>query len=165
MTIATLALAAAVVVGLALIPVGLPGLWLILLAGVAHRVLVDPPTLSWWLLGGCAALALVGEFLEFRTSARYTEKVGGSKRAGWGAVIGGISGAIIGVPVPIVGSVVGAFGGAYLGALAGEYSHARDLARARQVAAGALVGRGVATVQKVLVGLVIGIVLVGGAWG
>lgn len=163
MTVATLALAAAVVAGLALIPVGLPGLWLMILAGVAHRVLVDPPTLSWWLLGGCAAVALLGEYLEFRTSARYTEKVGGSKRASWGAVLGGITGAIVGVPIPIVGSVVGAFGGAYLGALAGEYSQARDLPRAKQVAAGALVGRGVATVQKVLVGLVIGIALVGGA--
>lgn len=164
MTVATLLLAAAVVAGLALIPVGLPGLWLMILAGAVHRLAVDPPTLSWGIVALCAAVALLGEFLEFRTSARYTEKVGGSKRASWGAVLGGITGAIVGVPIPVVGSVVGAFGGAYLGALAGEYSVAKDIVRARQVAGGALVGRGVATIQKVLVGLVIGIALVGAAW-
>ncbi len=165
MTVATLLLAAAVIAGLALISVGLPGLWLMVAAGAAHRLLATPVTLSWGIVALCAGVALAGEYLEFRTSTRYTEQVGGSKRASWGAVIGGLAGALIGVPVPILGSVVGAFAGAYLGALAGEYSVARDLARAKHVAGGALVGRGVATLQKVVVGLCIGIALLGAAWG
>ena len=43
-------LLAAVIIGLVTIPLGLPGIWLMLLAGVAHRLLVVPATISWVML-------------------------------------------------------------------------------------------------------------------
>jgi hypothetical protein len=165
MTIATVLLALAVLAGLAAIALGLPGLWLMLLAGLVHRLTVDPATISWWTLGIGAAVALVGEIVEFRTSAAYATRYGGSRRASWGAIAGGLAGAMLGVPIPIVGSVIGAFAGAFAGALVAEYTLERDALKARQVAWGAMIGRAVATAQKALIGLVLGVVLLIAAAG
>ena len=43
---------------------------------------------------------LVLAWIGFHFARRY----GGSKRAGWGALAGGLIGAVVGVPVPIIGS-------------------------------------------------------------
>ncbi|MFN0181056.1 MAG: DUF456 family protein [Gemmatimonadales bacterium] len=93
--------------GLLLVPLGLPGLWLMVAAAVAHQLLADPATIGWTAILIATALATVAEILEFTLSVRYTEKYGGSKRAGWGALIGGLVGAVMGVPIPIIGSVIG----------------------------------------------------------
>ena len=47
MTPDILLLLVAVLVGLCMIPLGLPGIWLMILAGVAHHLLVTPPTIGW----------------------------------------------------------------------------------------------------------------------
>ena len=60
------------------------------------------------------------EALEWILAGRFARKYGGSKRAGWGAIIGGIVGAFVGVPIPIVGSVIGAFAGAFVGVAVGS---------------------------------------------
>ncbi|MCU0624925.1 MAG: DUF456 family protein [Gemmatimonadaceae bacterium] len=164
MTVATLLLVAAVLAGLALVALGLPGLWLMIFAGVGHRLLVSPPTLSWGTLALCAAIAAVAEVVEFRTSAGYARRYGGSRRASWGAIAGGLAGAMLGVPVPVIGSVIGAFAGAFAGALVAEYTLEKDALKARQVAMGAMIGRAVATAQKAMLGLVVGVWLVAAAW-
>ena len=151
---------AAQLAGLLMIPLGLPGLWLMVAGGVAHQLLVAPPTIGWVAIGIAAGLAIVAEILEFALAVRYTAKYGGSKRAGWGALLGGLVGAFMGVPVPIVGSVIGAFAGSFLGALVGEYSVARDHGRAGRVAWGSLVGKTVAAVAKTALGLAIAVILV-----
>src|SRR5205823_3073043 len=68
------------------------------------------------------ALALLGELFELWFGYGLARRYGGSKRAGWGALIGGLVGAIVGVPVPIIGSVIGGFVGAFAGATLLEYS-------------------------------------------
>jgi uncharacterized protein YqgC (DUF456 family) len=110
------------------------------------------------------AMAVVGEVLEFTLTGRYTRKYGGSRRAGWGAIIGGIVGAVVGVPVPIVGSMVGAFVGAFLGALIAEYTREANASKATRVATGALIGRAVAAAMKVGIGLVMAVWLLFAAW-
>ncbi|MBL8987341.1 MAG: DUF456 domain-containing protein [Gemmatimonadetes bacterium] len=157
-------LGAVQLVGLALVPLGLPGLWLMLAAGIGYKLLVAGTGLSWLALGIVAAIAVVAEILEFTLSVKYTKKYGGSRRAGWGALLGGLIGAVMGVPVPIIGSVIGAFLGSFLGALAAEYSLARDSRVAGRSAWGALVGRVAATAVKTALGAAIAAILMVGAW-
>jgi hypothetical protein len=94
-----------------LIPLSLPGLWVILLGIIGYGWLTDFRTLSVWFLGLAIVLAFLGEVLESWIGFRFARRYGGSSRAGWGALVGGL----IGVPVPIVGSVIGGFVGAFLG--------------------------------------------------
>ncbi len=164
MTPDLLLLLGAVLGGLIMIPLGLPGIWLMLVAGVAHRLLVAPPTIGWGTLVILTLIALLAEWLEFTVAGRYTTKYGGSRRAAWSAIAGGIVGAFVGIPVPIIGSVIGAFAGAFLGALLGEYSVERDHGKATRAATGALIGRGVATALKSVAGCVIGGWLMAAAW-
>ena len=164
MTPDILLLLVAVLVGLVMIPLGLPGIWVMLLAGVLHQSFVTPPTIGWLTLGIIAVIGLVAEWLEFSISGRYTKKYGGSRRAAWGAVAGGMVGAFVGLPIPVIGSVIGAFAGAFVGALLGEYSVERDHGKATRAATGALIGRAVATALKSVAGCVIGGWMLVSAW-
>jgi hypothetical protein len=156
-----LTLFALVLVGcVALIPLGLPGTWLMLGAALAANALPGPRLVGVATLIGVAVVAVVGEVLEFGIAKRYTERYGGSPRAGWGAIAGGLVGAVVGVPVPIVGSVIGAFVGAFAGAYLAERSRATAEGRvthgpAARAATGALVGRAVAAALKTACGVVI----------
>lgn len=147
------------VIGLGLVPLGLPGLWLMLAGAVIYQLAVAPSGIGWPALGVVAALAIIAEVLEFSLSVRYTKKYGGSKRAGWGALVGGLIGAVVGVPIPIVGSVIGAFGGSFLGALLAEYSVSRDHGAAGRAAWGSLVGRVFATFGKTALAVTIAVIV------
>jgi uncharacterized protein len=110
------------IVGLLLIPLGLPGLWIILLGILGYGWLTDFETLSVGLLVLAIVLAILGEVVEAWLGFRFAHRYGGSRRAGWGALVGGLVGAVVGVPVPIIGSVIGAFVGAFAGAALLEYT-------------------------------------------
>src|SRR5829696_3512836 len=107
-------LAASAVAGLLLIPLGLPGLWVIVLGILSFGWLSDFRSLSAGFLALVVGLAGLGEVVEAWIGFRFAQRYGGSKRAGWGALVGGIIGAIIGVPIPIIGSVIGGFAGAFV---------------------------------------------------
>jgi len=151
---ATVLLVVASLTGLALIPLGLPGLWVILLGIVGYGWLTDFQTLSATFLVVIIALAILGEVIEAWIGFRYAQKYGGSKRAGWGALVGGIIGAIIGVPIPIIGSVIGGFAGAFVGAALLEYTAARRTGGAVRAGWGAVLGRAAAAALKTAIGLV-----------
>jgi len=156
-----LVFAGVLLVCLFLIPLGLPGLWLMLGAAFGYNYLVGGEPIGWVAIGGSLILAIIAEILEFTLSARYTRKYGGSRRAGWGAIIGGIVGAFVGVPVPIIGSVIGAFVGSFAGALVAEYTRREATAgTATKVATGALIGRVVAAAMKTTLGVMIAVWLV-----
>ena len=140
---------------LLLIPLGLPGTWLMIAVAIGFPYVVGAEPLGAVTLVGLVVLALVGELVEFSLAARYARMYGGSRRASWGAVIGGIVGAIVGVPVPIVGPVIGAFVGSFAGALLAELSRGRETGPATRVAWGALLGRVVATAMKMGIGVAI----------
>jgi uncharacterized protein YqgC (DUF456 family) len=147
-----LLLAAVMLIGLVMIPFGLPGTWIIAAAALGYQLLV-PGSISMFTVIAVIVLALIGELLEFSLTAKYTKKYGGSRRASWGAIIGGMIGAFIGVPVPIVGPVLGAFAGAFAGAFIGEFSRAGEGGTATRVATGALIGRAVAAAMKIGIGV------------
>jgi hypothetical protein len=160
-TLAVLVLAAAGVVGLLLIPLGLPGLWLIVLGVLAYGWLTDFRTLTAGLVALTVGLAGLGEAVEAWVGFRFARRYGASKRAGWGALVGGLAGAVVGVPVPVIGSVIGGFAGAFAGAALFEYAGARATGDAVRAGWGAVLGRAAAVGFKMGVGVVIVVV---GMW-
>src|SRR5687768_14776077 len=149
-----LILAAILILSLFIIPLGLPGTWVMVAAGVGYSILV-PNSIGMFALIGTTIVAVVAEIFEFTLAGKYARKYGGSRRAGWGAIIGGTVGAIVGVPVPLIGPIIGAFAGSFLGALVAEFSRGTNVDAATRVAWGALVGRAVAAALKVAAGCVI----------
>ena len=148
---------------LLLIPIGLPGTWLMIVAGAAYSWLVPGTQLGGVAIIGCVIIALAAEFADMSVSARYTIKYGGSRRGAWGAVLGGLVGAVVGVPVPVIGPMIGAIFGSFLGALAGELSGGAAHTTATRAATGAVIGRAVAMALKSCAGLVIAIWLLAAA--
>lgn len=144
---------------LPLIAVGLPGTWIYLAVIGLWKTFDDTLPISWTVILVAFVIAAIAEFIEFTLAARYTTKYGGSRRAGWGAIVGGIIGAVVGVPIPVIGSAIGSFAGAFAGALVAEYSVRSEHAHAGRVAWGALVGRVVAVAVKVSLTFVIMIIL------
>jgi uncharacterized protein YqgC (DUF456 family) len=143
-------------IGLLLIPFGLPGLWLMVGAALVFSYLVPAgraPGVTTLIV--ITLLALAAEVIEFVLGGRYARKYGGSRRAGWGAILGGLVGAVVGVPVPLIGSMIGAFIGAFAGALIAELSYGTTMGAASRVAKGALIGRAVAVAVKVAIGVVL----------
>ena len=154
---ALIILACVIIVSLILIVLGLPGLWIMVATAVTYNLMVPGDPIGWFSLVAVAVLALVAELLEFSLSGKYARQYGGSRRAGWGAIIGGIVGAMVGFPVPIVGPVIGAFVGSFVGALVAELSAGSSAGDATRVAKGALIGRAVSTALKIAIGFTIGI--------
>ena len=154
---ALILLAAVILLSLVLIVLGLPGLWIMVASAVTYNLIVPGDPIGWFTLVAVAVLALVAELLEFTMTGRYARKYGGSRRAGWGAIIGGRIGAFVGVPVPIVGPIIGAFVGSFCGALVAELTAGASAGDATRVAKGALIGRVMSTVLKIGIGFTIGV--------
>ena len=154
-TLGVVVLLACALLGLVLIPLGLPGLWVIVGGILAYGWLTDFRTVGLWTIGLALGLAFLGEAIEWWVGFRYAKRYGGSRRAGWGALLGGIVGAIVGVPVPLIGSVIGAFLGSFVGAVALEYLGSRHAPTAVRAGWGAVLGRAAAAALKTGVGLVI----------
>ncbi len=152
-----LLLIAAIILGLIMIPFGLPGTLVMFAGALCYYLLVPGGGIGLATVIGVGVLMVVAEGLEWILTARFTKKYGGSRRAGWGAVIGGMIGAFLGVPVPIVGSIVGAFVGAFIGAFVFEYSRGTGHGTATRVAWGAFIGRVTAAAIKVAIGLMIAV--------
>lgn len=148
--------------GLIMIPFGLPGT-LVMFCGALGYYLLVPGSLSLFTIVGIGVLMAIAEGLEWVLTARFTKKYGGSRRAGWGAIIGGMIGAFLGVPIPIVGSIVGAFVGAFIGAFVLEWSREANHGAAARVAWGAFIGRVTAAAIKVAIGFVMAVWMVGAA--
>jgi len=151
-----LLLAAVLLIGLVLIPLGLPGLWVMLLGIIGYGALTDFRGVGVATLVTTMILATVGEVIEWWIGFRYARQYGGTRRAGWGALIGGLVGAVLGIPVPIIGSVIGSFLGSFAGAAIFEYTHAPD--NALRTGWGALLGRMWATAAKTSLGLVMAVI-------
>src|SRR5690242_19944214 len=128
--LALVVLIAADLVGLFLVPLGLPGLWVMVGGFLLYGWMTEFHSTAVWMIAAVVILAFIGEILESWLGFKFAKRYGGSNRSGWGALIGGLVGAAMGVPVPIIGSVIGAFIGSFVGAALFEYSATRktDLA-------------------------------------
>jgi hypothetical protein len=146
------------VAGLGLVLLGLPGLWVMVLGVIGYGWLTGFHTVGVATIAIVVGLALLGEVVEWWLGFWFAERYGGSRRAGWGALLGGIVGAVVGVPVPVIGSVIGAFVGSFIGAAAFEYTRQLSAGVALRAGWGAVLGRAAAAALKVALGLAIAVI-------
>ena len=149
-----------------LVVVQLPGTWAMLgLAALLEYLdrlylpVGEQQTFGWWVLGGCLAIAVIGEIIEFVAGVVGAKKGGSSSRGMWGALIGGIAGVFIFTPlfffIPIFGAFLGAVLGTFVGAAVGEMpvEHA-TIKGSMKPAIGATIGRVLGATSKVAIAMV-----------
>ena len=141
--------------GLLVIPFGLPGTMLQVLAAALLCIVSDGARISWIWVVLFLLIALFGELVDFLSGQWGTKRFGGSGAAGWGALLGGIGGALVGLPIPVVGSVVASFLGTFGGALLGQMYTQRKLEPDLRVGFGALLGRAIGVGFKLFLAFVI----------
>src|ERR1043165_1248194 len=105
--LAGIVLAITQLLGLILVPLGLPGLWIMVGGVLAYGWMTDFRTVTVAMIGIVLALAFLGEIIDNWIGFRFARRYGGSSRAGWGALIGGMIGAMVGVPLAIIRRVAG----------------------------------------------------------
>src|SRR6059036_2971705 len=152
-----LLLALCCIVGLVLVPLGLPGLWIMVAGIIGCGWLTDFHSVGVATIAIALGLAFLGEVVETWLGFRLARTYGGSRRAAWGALVGGLVGAVTGVPVPIIGSVIGGFIGSFAGAALFEYAHSRTADTAVRAGWGAVLGRAAAAAVKIALGVVIAV--------
>lgn len=142
------------IVALFVIPLGLPGLWIMIgiLAVATYADEVSP-----WILLLLVFVALLAELAEWAIVARTSARWGGSRKAFWGAIAGGLVGILVGLPVPlpILGPLVAGLLGTFAGAAAVTLWETRALGSAGRVGCGAVLGRAFAAATKTAAGVVI----------
>jgi uncharacterized protein len=143
---------AVMVAALLLTPLGVPGLW----------IMVVVLAIGWWvgavgllILGFALVLAAAAEVVEFLIVDRLNVRYGGSRLAFWGAIAGGIAGVIVGLPVPIIGSVIAGFVGSFVGAAVATLYETRHVESAARVGWATLLGRMWGAAAKVAAGTII----------
>jgi uncharacterized protein YqgC (DUF456 family) len=144
--------------GLLLIPLGLPGLWVMVGGFLLFGWLTDFRSVGVWPILTVLVLAFLGEIVESWLGFRFAKRYGGSSRSGWGALLGGLVGAAMGVPIPVTGSIVGAFLGAFVGAALFEYTASQRTDVAVGAGWGAVLGRAAAAAVKIALGVVIAVI-------
>ncbi|HWC73146.1 MAG TPA: DUF456 domain-containing protein [Gemmatimonadales bacterium] len=153
--VALVLLIACCALGLCLIPLGLPGLWVMVCGILAYGWLTGFRTVGVTIITIVLGIAFAGEIIDNWLGFRFAKRYGGSTRSGWGALLGGVVGAIIGVPIAVIGSVIGAFVGSFVGAALFEYSYSRHAGVATRAGWGAVVGRAAAAAVKIALGVLI----------
>jgi uncharacterized protein YqgC (DUF456 family) len=149
---------AAMAAALLVVPLGLPGVWVMVAILLVATLLGAMPWVTWVIVAVAAGAAEVGELWLLKTlGSRY----GGSRKAFWGAILGGFIGLFLGVPIPLAGSIVAAFLGSFLGAAIVTFLETRSAGHATRVGWGILLARTASVVLKVGTGAV---VLAVGAW-
>jgi uncharacterized protein YqgC (DUF456 family) len=145
-------------VGLAMAPLGLPGLWVMVGGVLAYGWLTNFRSVGIATIAIVLALAFFGEIIDNWLGFHFARRYGGSKRSGWGALLGGIVGAMVGVPVAVIGSIIGAFLGSFLGAALFEYTYSQDAGIATRAGWGAVLGRAAAAAVKIAFGIMIALI-------
>ena len=148
----------------------LPGNWIIVALAAMFALAYpqeDGRGVSWTVVVVVAALAGLGELIEFAASAAGVVRQGASRRAAVLAVVGTIVGSLCGAtltfPIPLVGPILGVIAGgclgAFLGAFAGELSKGKTSGKSATVGLAAMIGRLLGTVGKLLIGAVMVVVV------
>ena len=143
---------AVMVVSLFLTPLGLPGNWIMIgvlaIGAITGRIGAAP-------LIGLLLVATAAEVVEFFIVKRLNTRYGGSDRAFWGAIAGGVIGVVVGLPVPVLGSILAGLAGTFAGAAAVTLLERRTASAAARVGWGVLIGRAFSAAAKTAAGVVI----------
>lgn len=140
-----------------LVPLGLPGVWVMVLILLGMTVAGTVTWTTWGILAGLATLVEIGEFVLVKQMG---DRHGGSSRAFWGAIAGGLVGALVGAPVPLLGSLLGGVAGTFTGAAAVTLWETRSWDDASRVGWGVSLARIFSVGMKTAVGVVV--IVVGG---
>lgn len=144
---------------LLLVPLGLPGGWIMLaVVGVGAAT----GEVGWATVGLLAAVLALAEAAEYLLVRAFSLRYGGSGGAFWGALVGGLVGVAVGAPVPVVGSLLAGVAGTFLGAAAVSWWRNREARGAARVGWGAVLGRAASAAVKTAAGVVV-LVVGGGA--
>ena len=143
-------------VGVLLTVLRLPGTWLMVAAAVLA---------SWWSawhrpeivhVAILAGLASIGELLEVALSVFTARRAGGSRRAAWGGLVGGVLGMVFLsflIPVPPFGALAGALVGCFGGALVAELTLGRGFSQSARVGVFSAVGFALGAAAKLAIAL------------
>jgi uncharacterized protein YqgC (DUF456 family) len=143
-----------------------PGTWLVAVTGLMTAWLTQSQKVGWWLVGSLFAMALVAEALELLTSVLTARKVGASRQAAWGGLIGGFAGMFVfSLPIPPpFGIFVGALLGCFTGSMIGEHLARQRLEQSARVGIMSAIGFALGTALKLAIvmgmaGLLVGTVV------
>lgn len=128
---------------------GLPGLPVIFLAALGHKLLL-PGIISWWLILWLGVIALAGVAVDFLAGWAGARMFGATK---WG-IYGAILGLLLGIPFSIPGMILGPV----VGAVVAEVVVAK---RTWKQASKSGVGAGVGFALSTVIHLIMGLVMVG----
>lgn len=142
--------------------VRLPGTWAIVAGAAVYGWLTDWEHVGGVLIGILIGLAIFGELLELGMSAVTARKAGASRRAAWGALIGGFVGMFIfSLPLPLIGTMFGALAGCFVGALIAELTVKGELAHGAKVGTFSAIGFVLGIVSKIALAMIMSTALVG----
>jgi uncharacterized protein YqgC (DUF456 family) len=135
---------------------GLPGLWLMVASVGLYAWLTGfGAYVGWATLWTLIGLALAAEVVEFVAGGSGAKAAGGSGKAMWGAIVGALLGGfLLTIPVPIIGTIIGVCAGAFLGASIVTISERGDVLHSTRVGWGAAKGRFWGILSKLAFGAV-----------
>ena len=149
------------VLGVLLTVVRLPGTWLILIAALVYSWHFDWSRPPWPFLVVLAVLAVVGEIVEFFSSAVTARRVGASGRTALCATVGGVVGMFVfSVPLPVIGTIIGGLLGCFVGAVIAEVTVRRDPVHGAKVGLFAALGQILGMIGKMMIALVMAVAAV-----
>jgi len=122
-----------------------PGVVAIFLGALLAAWIEHFERIGWPSLLLLAALMLLGLIIDLIAAVIGARRVGASREAVIGSLVGGIVGLFLGLP----GFILGPF----IGAVAGEYLHRRHAGQALRVGIGTWIGLAVGTLARVAIGV------------
>jgi uncharacterized protein YqgC (DUF456 family) len=143
--------------GLFIVILGLPGLWVMVLAAALYAWGTHGAHVGGKGLVFLVVVAAAAEVVEFIAGAGGAKKAGASKAGVWGAIVGALLGGffLTFIPIPIVSTIIGVCLGAFLGAIAGELLAGREVVHSVNVGVGAAKGRFLGMMAKLSFGVLI----------
>jgi hypothetical protein len=147
--------------GLLLIPLGLPGTFVILGAAFLYALATKFALITWKTLLVLLAAALMAEGVEALAGIAGGKRYGSGNLGVAASIVGGIIGAIMGAPFFFgLGAVMGALLGAFAAAVLAELLTGRPLDQSVRAGWGTFLGRVAGTFTKVIIGLAMAVLCI-----
>lgn len=152
--------------GLLLSAVGVSGTWLVVAASAVATLLGGGDFPKWGVVIAMAVLSVLVELAEWSASHWGVRRRGGSRLAGFAAMVGGFLGALLGflIPIPIVGNLIGLLAGSFGLAFLVERNRLQHDGHAARIATGAVLAALAVVLLKSIVTLGMALWLWIGLW-
>lgn len=148
-----------IVAGFVLIPLGLPGTFLIVLAALLYGAATGFSDITWGTVGLLLGAALLAEGVEALAGVFGAKRYGSGNWAVAASIAGGIAGAVVGAPILFgLGAIPGALLGAFAAAVVVEKAAGRPMPEALRAGWGTFVGRLAGTVVKAAVAMAMAVI-------